>query len=62
MSVTDAAIISFKELTPSLGETVLMLDAFGISDGIAVIPPCTELNRITEITKDTALEISCKER
>ena len=56
MSVIDAAIISFENITPSLGETVLMLDAFGISEGVAVVPPYAELNRITAITKGTSLE------
>ncbi|MDY6958659.1 MAG: hypothetical protein SVK08_05830, partial [Halobacteriota archaeon] len=31
MSIIDAAIISFEEMTQEVGETVLMLDSMGIS-------------------------------
>ena len=56
MSVIDAAIISFARMSPSVGETVLMLDAFGIKHGVALVPPGTELNQITAITTGTSLE------
>jgi len=38
MSIIDAAIVSFDEITPELGETILLLDALGISDGILIMP------------------------
>ena len=37
MSIIDAAIVSFDEITPELGETILLLDALGISDGILIM-------------------------
>ena len=39
MSCIDFAIISFTELTHDVGETVIMLDSFGISKGIILSPP-----------------------
>lgn len=56
LSCIDAAIISFTEMTPAVGETVLMLDSFGISHGVIVVPPYTEPSKIAAITKGTSLE------
>ena len=56
MSQIDAAIISFAEVTPEVGETIVMLDALSVKEGIAIIPPETVLNDITSLTKGTSLE------
>jgi selenocysteine-specific translation elongation factor len=56
MSSIDAAILSFTEMTPAVGETVLMLDSFGISRGIIIVPPYTDPSKITSLTKGTSLE------
>jgi len=55
MSIIDAAIVSFDEITPELGETILLLDALGISDGILIIP---EQNKeiAKSMIKETLLE------
>jgi selenocysteine-specific translation elongation factor len=56
MSGIDVAVVSLASLTPDVGETILMLDAMGISKGIAVIPPDVDLKPIMAITKGTTLE------
>jgi selenocysteine-specific translation elongation factor len=56
MSCIDAAILSFTEMTPAVGETVLMLDSFGISRGVIIVPPYTDPSKIISITKGTSLE------
>jgi selenocysteine-specific translation elongation factor len=56
MSAIDAAIISFSSMTPEVGETILMIDSFGISKGVAIVPPYTEMNNIVSVTKGTSLE------
>ena len=38
MSCIDFAIVSFTELTHDVGETVVMLDSFDISNGVILSP------------------------
>ena len=56
MSCIDFAIISFTELTHEVGETVIMLDSFGISKGIILSPPYADTSQIEKIIKDTSLK------
>ncbi len=56
MSCIDAAIVSFAAMTPAVGETILMLDSFGISRGIILVPPYTERAKIVALIRGTALE------
>jgi selenocysteine-specific translation elongation factor len=56
MSNIDFAIISFEEMTPEVGETILMLDSFEISEGIIVTPQYADLSQIKTIINDTTLE------
>ena len=56
ISCIDFAIISFTELTPELGETVIMLDSFGISKGIILSSPYSDNIQIEKIIKDTSLK------
>jgi len=55
MSVIDVAIVSFNEITPELGETILLLDAIGVSKGFLLIP---EQNKdiAKSMIKGTSLE------
>ena len=55
ISSIDAAVVTFAEMTRELGETVVMLDSFGISKGIAVTSLYATPDQITAITKDTSL-------
>jgi selenocysteine-specific translation elongation factor len=56
MSSIDAAIINFTSMTPEVGETILLLDTFGISHGIVIVPTGTEIHKIVTMTKGTSLE------
>jgi selenocysteine-specific translation elongation factor len=56
ISRIDFAIISFTELTHEVGETVIMLDSFGISKGIILSPPYADTSQIEKIIKDTSLK------
>jgi len=56
ISTIDAAIISCNELTPDLGETILILDSVGIKDGIIIIPEYTDTTQIANLIKDTSLK------
>jgi selenocysteine-specific translation elongation factor len=54
-SSIDAAIIVFSAINRELGETVVMLDSFGVSDGIAVTSLYATPEQIAAITKDTSV-------
>ncbi len=56
ISSTDAAIVTFAEMTKELGETIVMLDALNISKGIAVTSPYATPDQIAAITKTTSLK------
>jgi selenocysteine-specific translation elongation factor len=56
VSSIDAAIIVFSGVSRELGETVVMLDSFGVSDGIAVTSLYATPEQIAAITKNTSLE------
>jgi selenocysteine-specific translation elongation factor len=56
MSNIDAAILSVQKITPEVGETILMLDSFDISQGIVIVPPYTDLNQIKTLMNGTSLE------
>ncbi len=55
ISGIDAAVVVFAEITRELGETVVMLDSFGVSKGIAVTSPYATPNQIAAIIRDTSL-------
>ncbi|MBE3138075.1 MAG: hypothetical protein IMZ43_11895 [Thermoplasmata archaeon] len=55
MSSIDVALLSVQKMTPEVGETILMLDSFGISQGIVIVPPYTDLNPIKALMKGTSL-------
>jgi selenocysteine-specific translation elongation factor len=56
ISSIDFAIVVFAEMTRELGETVIMLDSLGISNGIAVTTPYATPEQIAAITKGTSLK------
>jgi len=56
ISSMDAAVVNFAGITRELGETLVMLDALGISNGIAVTSPYANSDQISAFTKNTALE------
>ena len=56
ISSIDAAIVAFTGMTRELGETVVMLDALGISNGIAITSLYATPDQIASITKGTSIE------
>jgi selenocysteine-specific translation elongation factor len=56
ISSIDAAIVGFTGITRELGETVVMLDAIGLSKGIGVTSPYATPDQIAAITKNTSLK------
>jgi len=56
ISSLDAAIVAFTGMTRELGETVVMLDSLGISDGISVTSLYATPDQIASITKGTSIE------
>jgi len=51
----DAAVLSMENMGPSVGETILMLDHFGVSKGILIPPPFSDPEQIKGLVKDTCL-------
>jgi selenocysteine-specific translation elongation factor len=56
ISSIDTAILCCTELTPEVGETILMLDALGVSKGMIVVPPFADNARLDAMIKGTSLE------
>jgi len=56
ISSIDAAVVNFAGITRELGETLVMLDSLGISNGIAVTSPYAGSDQISTFTKNTSLE------
>jgi len=56
ISTIDAAIISCEQITPEVGETILLLDSVGIKNGIIVVPEYTDTTQLTNLIKDTSLQ------
>ena len=55
ISGIDAAVVVFAETTRDLGETIVMLDSFNISKGVAVTSPYATPDQIAAIIKGTVL-------
>jgi selenocysteine-specific translation elongation factor len=51
----DAAIVVCQEMTPEVGETILLLDAAGIKKGMIVIPPFSDQHRVSAMIMGTSL-------
>ncbi len=56
ISTVDAAIINCEQITPELGETILLLDSAEIKEGILIIPEYTDTTQLTNMIKDTSLK------
>jgi selenocysteine-specific translation elongation factor len=55
-STIDAAVIVFNEMSRELGETIVMLDMMGVKQGIGIITPYADHDKIATITKNTTLK------
>lgn len=56
MNMSDIAIISAEQITPAVGETILMLDSLKINRGLFIVPPYADLTQLKKMIKDTSLE------
>jgi selenocysteine-specific translation elongation factor len=56
ISTIDAAIIYCEQITPEIGETILLLDSVGINEGIFVSPEYTDTTHLVNMIKDTSLK------
>jgi selenocysteine-specific translation elongation factor len=56
ISNVDAAIVVFSGMTRELGETIVMLDLLGVSEGIAVASPYATPDQISALAKNTSVE------
>ena len=55
LGIIDAAILSAENITPSFGETLLMIDAMKFKYGFIVVPAFSDTSAIKEMIKDTSL-------
>ena len=55
INMIDVAIISAEEITPALGETILMLDSVGINRGIIITQPYEDTTQLEKMIEDTTL-------
>lgn len=56
MNMIDIAIISAENITPALGETILMLDSVNMKTGIIITQPYADNDQLKKMIKDTSLE------
>lgn len=56
LSTIDAAIISCEKITPEIGETILLIDSIGITNGIIVVPEYQDTTQLINLIKDTSLQ------
>jgi selenocysteine-specific translation elongation factor len=56
MSSIDAAIVNLGAIGPEAGETIIMLDSFGITKGLFLAPADADMGRIKAMVKGTSLE------
>jgi len=55
ISMIDFAIVSAEQITPALGETILMLDSVNIKKGIIIIEPYMDTTHLEKMIQDTTL-------
>jgi selenocysteine-specific translation elongation factor len=56
ISAIDAAIIYCEQITPELGETILLLDSAGIKEGIIISSEYTDTAHLINMIKNTSLK------
>src|SRR6056297_755022 len=54
-SMIDFAIVSAEQITPALGETILMLDSIHIKKGIIIVEPYMDTAQLEKMIQDTTL-------
>jgi len=56
MNMIDVALISAEHMTPSLGETILMLHSLDHKEGAFIVPPFSDTSQLRNMIKGTVLE------
>jgi len=56
LSSIDAAIVNCGQMTSQVGETILLLDAMGIAEGILLLPAYSDVAQLHQMIKNTTLE------
>lgn len=56
LSSIDAAIVNCEHMTPSVGETILLLDSMGITEGMLLLPAYADVTGLHQMIKNTSLE------
>ena len=56
LSSIDAAIVNCEQMTPEVGETILLLDSMGITEGILLLPAYSDVTQLHHMIKNTSLE------
>lgn len=56
LSSIDAAIINCEQITPEVGETLLLVDSMGLTEGILLLPAYSDATQLHKIIKNTSLE------
>jgi len=56
LSSIDAAIVNCEQMTTQVGETILLLDSLGITEGILLLPAYSDRTQIHQMIKNTSLE------
>ena len=56
LSAIDAVIINCEQITAELGETLLLVDSMGISEGILLLPAYSDQTQLQRMVQNTSLE------
>jgi selenocysteine-specific translation elongation factor len=56
LSSIDAAIINCEQITPEVGETLLLVDSMGLTEGVLLLPAYSDATQLHKIIKNTSLE------
>jgi selenocysteine-specific translation elongation factor len=56
LSSIDVAIVNCERMTAEVGETILLLDSLGITEGICVVPLYSDTELLRKMIRNTSLE------
>lgn len=56
ISSIDAAIVNCEQMTPSVGEKILLLDSMGITEGMLLLPAYSDVTALHQMIQNTSLE------
>ncbi len=56
LSSIDVAIVNCEQMTAEVGETILLLDSMGITEGMLLLPAYSDVTVLHQMIKNTSLE------